>query len=69
MTEDQIDEELGAIEYAHQHINLVINELEDIDYWRDELYGLNEFLDKLEARQAEVEEAQNELWKRESEGD
>ena len=68
MTEEQIDEELEAIEYALDKAELIINELEDIDYWKSELEDIRFFMDKLYVRQAMVEEEQNLLWKKEKEG-
>lgn len=55
MSEDEIDEELESIEYAKKHIDLVINELEDLDYWRTELQDLENFKEKLENRELDLD--------------
>lgn len=55
MSEDEIDEELESIEYAKKHIDLVINELEDLDYWRTELQDLVDFKEKLENRELDLD--------------
>ena len=55
MNEDELDEECESIEYALNKISLVINELEDLDYWRTELGDLEDFKEKLENRQLELD--------------
>lgn len=65
MSEDEIDEELESIEYAQDKIELVINELEDLAYWRTELDLLEDFKDRLDIRLEEVKAEQKKLWERE----
>ena len=55
MTEDELDEEYDSIEYALKHLSLIVNELEDLDYWKNELYDLENFREKLENRQLELD--------------
>lgn len=63
MNLDDIEQELSALEYAIDKMELIINELEDEHYWKGDIGRFQDDLDVMNARKCELEEMQNNLWK------